>query len=173
MLRQANWKTDNRRSSIRTSGDGLLFWNREWNKPGDHKLVRLTYHKHLHISFYNYVNAIYNIFSSEKCESVNGWMIGFFVTLAVLLLAFTAAVLVMKNKRCQDKRARYKKICWECKFEKFKFIIRSTVRIDTDSFYIFVFFAAPFYSLGIDQRRSREFNTSLHWSKVETNIFIY
>lgn len=63
--------------------------------------MRLTYHKHLHISFYNYVNAIYNIFSSEKCESVNGWMIGFFVTLAVLLLALTAVVLVMKYKRCQ------------------------------------------------------------------------
>lgn len=44
--------------------------------------------------------------SCEKYESVNGWMIGFLVTLAVFLLPFTAVVLVMKNKRCQDKRAR-------------------------------------------------------------------
>lgn len=35
-------------------------------------------------------------------------MIGFFVTLAVLLLALTAVVLVMKNQRCQhhDKETR-------------------------------------------------------------------
>lgn len=99
MLRQKNWKPDNRRSGIRTNGDGLSFWNKEWNKPGGHKLVRLTCHTHLHVSFYNKVIAINNIFSSEKCES--GWRIGFFVLVAIFPLALAAVVFVMKNKRCR------------------------------------------------------------------------
>lgn len=39
------------------------------------------------------------IFSSEKCES--GWRIGFFVLIAIFLLALAAVVFVMKNKRCR------------------------------------------------------------------------
>lgn len=83
-----------------------------------------------------------NIFTSNRCEVGNNWMIGFFVILAAFLSALTAGCVNEERRRPHNSQnsPKGKILCRkECRYEKSKFNIKNTDGIDADSVYLFVF----------------------------------